>query len=41
MATMPGVPLYAAYGFQSVADAEVHMPDGTTVASVSMEKPIP
>jgi GNAT superfamily N-acetyltransferase len=41
MATMPGVPLYAAYGFQPVADAEVRMPDGTTIASVSMEKPIP
>ena len=38
MATMPGVPLYAAYGFRPVADAEVLMPDGTTVASVSMER---
>jgi GNAT superfamily N-acetyltransferase len=41
MATMPGVPLYAACGFESIADAEVRMPDGTTIASVSMEKPIP
>ena len=40
MATMPGVPLYAAYGFRPVADAEVLMPDGTTVASVSMERTI-
>lgn len=40
MATMPGVPLYTAYGFESVAEAEVRMPDGTTLASVSMEKRI-
>ena len=41
MATMPGVPLYSAYGFRSLAESEVRMPDGTTIASVSMEKPIP
>jgi GNAT superfamily N-acetyltransferase len=40
MATMPGVPLYTAYGFASIAEAEVRMPDGTTIGSVSMEKPI-
>lgn len=40
MATLPGVPLYLAYGFQPVAEAEVHMPDGTRIASLTMEKSI-
>jgi GNAT superfamily N-acetyltransferase len=40
MATLPGLPLYSSYGFQALGDAEVRMPDGTTIAVVSMEKPI-
>lgn len=40
MATMPGVPLYAACGFALVAAEEVRMPNGTTLATVSMEKSI-
>lgn len=40
MATLPGLPLYTAYGFTAIEPAEVRMPDGTTVASVGMEKPI-
>jgi GNAT superfamily N-acetyltransferase len=40
MATLPGVPLYLAYGFQPLAELEITMPDGATLACVSMEKPI-
>ena len=40
MATLPGVPLYLAYGFRSLAEVEITMPDGVTLACVSMEKPI-
>ena len=38
MATLPGLPLYTACGFTALERTEVHMPDGTSVASVSMEK---
>ena len=38
MATLPGLPLYMACGFTALEQTEVRMPDGTTVASVSMEK---
>jgi GNAT superfamily N-acetyltransferase len=41
MATLPGVLLYEKYGFERVEDAEVTMPDGTTVAAVSMRMAIP
>src|SRR5712691_5177263 len=40
VATMPGVPLYLAYGFQPLEELEVAMPDGIAIACVSMEKPI-
>jgi GNAT superfamily N-acetyltransferase len=40
VATMPGLPLYLAYGFQPLEDVEVAMPDGVTIPCVSMEKPI-
>jgi GNAT superfamily N-acetyltransferase len=40
MATLPGLPLYIAYGFRPIEEKEVRMPDGTTVGSVSMDKPI-
>lgn len=40
MATLPGVPLYLAYGFQPLAEVEVSLPDGVRIACVSMEKPI-
>jgi GNAT superfamily N-acetyltransferase len=40
MATMPGVPLYLAYGFEPLGEADVAMPDGVTLACVSMEKQI-
>ena len=40
VATMPGLPLYLAYGFEPLEDMEVAMPDGVTIPCVSMEKPI-
>jgi GNAT superfamily N-acetyltransferase len=40
VSTMPGVPLYLAYGFRPLEELEVTMPDGVTIACVSMEKQI-
>nr|WP_238353422.1 GNAT family N-acetyltransferase [Kribbella solani] len=40
MATLPGVPLYKAYGFSEVEPAQLPMPDGTLLAGVAMERPI-
>jgi GNAT superfamily N-acetyltransferase len=40
MATLPGVPLYRAYGFTDLEEQEVAMPDGVSIPCVSMEKPI-
>jgi GNAT superfamily N-acetyltransferase len=40
VSTMPGLPLYLAYGFRSLEEHEVAMPDGVTIACVSMEKQI-
>lgn len=39
-ATLPGVPLYLAYGFEALDEFEVEMPDGVTLAAVHMEKAI-
>ena len=41
VATMPGLPLYLAYGFRKLADVEVELPDGITIQCASMEKAIP
>jgi GNAT superfamily N-acetyltransferase len=38
VATMPGVPLYLAYGFRPLEELEVAMPDGVKIACVRMEK---
>lgn len=38
MATLPGMALYEAYGFRVVAHSVIVMPDGTEIASASMEK---
>jgi GNAT superfamily N-acetyltransferase len=38
MSTLPGVPLYLAYGFRPLEDVEIVLPDGVTIAGVSMEK---
>jgi len=40
MATLPGEPLYRAYGFRETGRPLVTMPDGVTMACVSMERPI-
>jgi len=40
MSTLPGVPLYRAYGFGSVEETEITLPDGVTLPCVSMDKKI-
>ena len=40
VATLPGVPLYLAYGFRVIEDQQVTMPDGIVIECVSMDKPI-
>jgi GNAT superfamily N-acetyltransferase len=40
MATLPGEPLYARYGFREVERVDITMPDGCTLGGVSMTKPI-
>ena len=40
MSTMPGLPLYAAYGFTILEQVEIPMLDGSTIAGASMTKPI-
>jgi GNAT superfamily N-acetyltransferase len=39
MATLPGVPLYRAYGFREVERTIVTMPDGVTIEGAVMERP--
>ena len=40
MATLPGLPLYSAYGFTVVEYATAPMPDGSSLACASMTKSI-
>ncbi|MBP2369534.1 GNAT family N-acetyltransferase [Pseudonocardia parietis] len=40
MATLPGEPLYAAFGFTAVDRVPVLLPDGTVLAGVEMRRPI-
>jgi GNAT superfamily N-acetyltransferase len=40
MSTLPGVPLYLAYGFRSLEEVELTLPDGVKLPGVSMDKPI-
>jgi GNAT superfamily N-acetyltransferase len=40
MATLPGVPLYKAFGFIEVDAADLTMPDGVVLSGVAMERPI-
>ncbi|MEU8224719.1 GNAT family N-acetyltransferase [Kribbella sp. NPDC048915] len=40
MSTLPGVPLYKAFGFTEVESAQLPMPDGALLAGVAMERPI-
>ena len=39
-ATMSGLPLYVAYGFEPTEEFEVTLPDGVALECVAMEKPI-
>ncbi len=38
MSTLPGIPLYLAYGFEPLEDVRIPMPDGVTIAGMSMRK---
>ena len=40
VATLPGLPLYLAYGFRELERYDVVMPDGVAIPCVAMEKPI-
>ena len=40
LATLPGVPLYRACGFEPLEEVEVPLEDGVPLGCVSMEKPI-
>jgi GNAT superfamily N-acetyltransferase len=40
MATLPGVPLYRAFGFRDVEAVVLTMPDGVTIDAIAMERPI-
>jgi GNAT superfamily N-acetyltransferase len=40
MATLPGEPLYAAFGFRAVERVSLTMPDGVTLGGVAMDRPI-
>jgi GNAT superfamily N-acetyltransferase len=40
MSTLPGVPLYQAYGFRAVEQTQITLPDGVVVGGVRMERPI-
>jgi GNAT superfamily N-acetyltransferase len=40
MATLPGVPLYKAFGFTEVEIAELTMPDGVVLGGVAMERTV-
>jgi GNAT superfamily N-acetyltransferase len=40
MSTLPGLPLYLAYGFDRHEDVDIQLPDGFTVAGVAMSKPV-
>lgn len=40
VATLPGLPLYRAYGFEPIEETDVTMPDGVTIPCVSMEMAI-
>lgn len=40
MATLPGLPLYLACGFEPLEEVEIVLEDGVPLACVAMEKPI-
>jgi hypothetical protein len=40
MATLPGEPLYRAFGFREVSRELIRMPDGVLIDGVAMEREI-
>lgn len=40
MATLPGVPLYRAFGFRDVENVMVPLPDGVLLEGITMQRPI-
>jgi GNAT superfamily N-acetyltransferase len=40
MATLPGVPLYLAYGFRPLDEVDIVLPDGVVVPGVAMDRPV-
>ncbi|TCM51332.1 GNAT family N-acetyltransferase [Kribbella sp. VKM Ac-2568] len=40
MATLPGVPLYKAFGFTEVEHAQLTLPDGVVLGAVAMERDV-
>jgi GNAT superfamily N-acetyltransferase len=40
MATLPGQPLYEAYGFRPTGESQVMLPGGVQLACVAMQKPL-
>jgi GNAT superfamily N-acetyltransferase len=40
MATLPGVPLYTAFGFTEVRRVDVTLPDGVVLGGVEMSRPV-
>jgi GNAT superfamily N-acetyltransferase len=40
MSTLPGLGLYQAYGFRSLEEVDITLPDGVRLPCVSMDKPI-
>ena len=40
MATLPGVPLYRAFGFRDVEASAIVTPDGVSLGAVLMERPV-
>ena len=40
MATLPGEPLYRAFGFREIERVEITLADGVVLAGVAMERPI-
>jgi len=40
MATLPGVPLYAKFGFVEIGRTTVRVPDGVDIECAEMERPV-
>ena len=40
MSTLPGLPLYLSFGFETIENVDIPLPDGLTVAGASMRRPI-